>query len=134
MSQRNAEIVRTVLEKASGPDRISGMVRHFSEDVEWETDPTAPEPGTYRGRDAVKTYLEGLSQGFGELRFDVRQLLDLDDDQVFAETTAHGSGGVSGAEVELPWCFIVSLRDGNLARIRSFLDKGRALQAAGLSE
>lgn len=134
MSQDNVEVTRTILATAAGPDRIRGMIEYFAADVEWETDPTAPEPGTYKGRPAVQTYLEGLSQGFGDLRFEVHELRELDDEHVFAETTAHGSGGISGAEVELPWCFLVTLRDGKAARIRSFLDRERALAAVGLRE
>jgi ketosteroid isomerase-like protein len=133
MSLENAEIVRQVLEAATGADRIKHMVEHFDPDVVWETDPNAPEPGTYHGRDSVRTYLEGLSQGFGELRFEIHEMIDLGGNHLLAITTAHGSGGLSGADVELTWCFLAEARDSKLVRIRSFLDRDAAFHAAGLA-
>jgi ketosteroid isomerase-like protein len=46
--------------------------------------------------------------------------------------TARGKG--SGATVDAPTAAILDFRDGEISRIRLYLDQGEALRAAGLSE
>jgi ketosteroid isomerase-like protein len=44
-----------------------------------------------------------------------------------------GRGRTSGVPVDTPFGQVYELRDGKVARFRSFLDHGEALRAAGLS-
>lgn len=75
-------------------------------------------------------------RAFGAFRFDIHEITDLGGDDILAVTTALGRPvGLAGADTQfLNWCLIVTLRDGKVVGIRSFLEKARALEAAGLSE
>ena len=49
---------------------------------------------------------------------------------------AHGDfrGAGSGVPVEVDVTHVFTVRNGRIARIRGFFDRGNALEAAGLSE
>jgi ketosteroid isomerase-like protein len=47
---------------------------------------------------------------------------------------AEGRGRGSGVPVATPHVFVVELRGGKISRVRTYLDHGEALRAAGLSE
>ena len=95
-----------------------------------------PEPGVYTGFDTVRTYLEGFTRAFGMWHIRTHELIDLGGDEVLSVLTV---GGRPLAQTEqetqwLDWAWIVSVREGKITQVRSFLDKDRALEAAGLSE
>jgi ketosteroid isomerase-like protein len=104
--------------------------------VEWHTDPRVPEPGVYKGREAVERYLEGLYESLGDVHLEVKRVESLSDAEVFAQVAAHTGtpGGSERKVVLIDWCFVATLDEGKFTRIRSFLDREEALQAAGLSE
>ena len=135
MSQENVEIARRVLD-AFNSGGVKGLVDAFDPEIVWHTDPHVPEPGVYEGRDTVLAYLEGYIRAFGGLRFDIHDLRDLGEGRVFALTTFSGEPGASssGRTQMLDWAFVANIRKGKVTQIRSFLDKDRALEAAGLSE
>ena len=132
MSRETEAIARRVFEAAARPG-VVGLADLLSEDCEWVTDPNVAEPGVYRGRDQVIAYLEGLRRPFDFLDFDVHSVIDTDKGTLI-ETTTHGRGGLSGADVKLNWSFVVQIRDGLLVRVESFLNRADALEAAGVSE
>jgi ketosteroid isomerase-like protein len=63
-------------------------------------------------------------------------LIDLGGDDALAVTTvtAHPLGATERETQFLDWTFIITLREGKVFRIRSFFDKAKAFEAAGLSE
>jgi ketosteroid isomerase-like protein len=132
MSQADVEFARRALESVSR-HRLARLAEFFDPSVVWETDPAAPEPGTYMGVEAVSIYLEGLSQAFGDLEFEIHDVIETEHG-VLGTTTAHGRGGLSGVNVALPWWFLVTIDDGRITRVRSFLEEESALEAAGLLE
>ncbi len=129
------EIVRRGFE-AFNTEGLSGMERFWDPGIVWHTDPLVPEPGEYSGQEAVRTYLQGFIRAIGAFRVDIHELIDLGGDDVLAVITALGHPlGATDRETQfLNWCFIMTLRDGKTVRIRSFLDKARAFEAAGLRE
>ena len=46
----------------------------------------------------------------------------------------HGRGASSGAVAELELAQIATVRDGQIVRVDNYLDRQKALEAAGLSE
>jgi ketosteroid isomerase-like protein len=132
MSQENVEVARRALESVSS-DRLERLADFLDPSVVWETDPAAPEPGTYEGLAAVKIYLEGLSQAFGELEFVIHDIIETERG-VLGSTTAYGRGGLSQVDVTLPWWFLVTIDNGRITYVRSFLERANALEAAGLRE
>jgi ketosteroid isomerase-like protein len=53
---------------------------------------------------------------------------------VVADTRVSGLGKRSGVPVELQFTVVVSFRNGKIVRVRNFLERPEALEAAGLSE
>jgi ketosteroid isomerase-like protein len=69
-----------------------------------------------------------------ELRFDPKEIIDLDEEQVLvvAHTSGHGRG--SGIEISLDLTHVWTLRDGKVIRLNTYSTKAEALAAVGLSE
>jgi ketosteroid isomerase-like protein len=59
------------------------------------------------------------------------QMIDLDGTTVVVGGTLGGTGSFSGAGVQTPFWHVLELRDGRLARMRLFFDRGQAFEAAG---
>ena len=135
MSQENVEVVRRAFEafNASG---LSAMADFWDPEIVWHTDPLVPEPGVYEGKEAVRAYAEGFLRAFGAWRIEVHDLIDLGGEDVLSVMTALGRPlGQTQQETQfLEWCHINSVRNEKAVRIRSFLDKERAFEAAGLKE
>jgi ketosteroid isomerase-like protein len=134
MSQENVEAVRRSYE-AFNKDGLSGAIAFWDPEIVWHTDPLVPEPGVYTGADAVRTYLEGFIRAFGAWHIDLHEIIDLGGDDVLSLLTIAGRPlGQTAEETQLlDWAWIVSVRDGKTTRVRSFFDKEKALEAAGLS-
>ena len=54
-------------------------------------------------------------------------------DRVFLVATHGGRGRASGAPVEGETAYVYTLREGKVCRVELFSDRGKALEAAGLS-
>jgi ketosteroid isomerase-like protein len=55
-------------------------------------------------------------------------------DQIVSMSRQHGRGASSGVVAELEVAQVATLRDGQIVRIENYLDRTKALKAAGLSE
>jgi ketosteroid isomerase-like protein len=114
-----------------------GDVRAFADlatqDFEWLTSMGAIEGEIFRGREGIETYFANLSNAWEELRLYADEFRDLGERVVWLGHI-RGRGRNSGAHVDAPMGVVADLRGGKTSRIRSYLDHGEALQAAGLSE
>jgi ketosteroid isomerase-like protein len=138
MSEENVEVVRRGYEafNRGGPEAVisEGL---WSPEVVWDFTPTGiPGVGVYSGFDEIKTFFE--EDWFAAFPFDkweavADELID-NGDQVIAVSRQRGRGGTSGVEAELEQTLIVTLREGKVVRIESYLDRDKALEAAGRSE
>ena len=95
-----------------------------------------PGLGTYRGQDEVRKFFE--DDWFSTFPFEEWEVT-LDDvidagDQVVSMSRQHGRGAGSGALAELELAQVSTVRDGQIVRVDNYLDRGKALEAAGLSE
>jgi ketosteroid isomerase-like protein len=135
MSQEKVEVVRRSYQ-AFNENGLVGATEFWDSEIVWHTDPMVPEPGVYTGFDTVRTYLEGFIRAFGAWHVDTRELIDLDGDEVLSVLTVGGRPlGQTDEETQfLDWAWIVSVREGKITHVRSFLDKDRAFEAAGLAE
>jgi len=136
MSEENVEIVRQII-GIFNEDGLSATAEYWTPDIVWHTDPNVPEPGVYEGKREVFAYLRGWNRAFGDsFHLKIHEFIDLGGDDVLVVTTASGHpGGDTKRDTQfLDWTFIITLREGKIAAYRSFFDKARALEAAGLSE
>jgi ketosteroid isomerase-like protein len=102
-------------------------------DFEWLTSMGAIEGEIFRGREGIKTYFANLSNACEELRVYADEFRDLGGRVVWLGRI-RGSGRSSGVHVDAPIGVVADLSDGKVSRIRSYLDHGGALRAAGLAD
>jgi ketosteroid isomerase-like protein len=138
MSEENVEIVRRYFEvfNEGGIEAvISGGF--WSPEVVWDTSPSGiPGIGVYRGYDEIRSFFEDdwfKTFPFEDWEIDVEELIDLGD-QVLVISRQRGRGATSGVGAELEQAHIVTLRDGEVVRAVSYLDREKARKAAGLRE
>jgi ketosteroid isomerase-like protein len=87
----------------------------------------------YRGREArIDAQRRWLAE-WGELWFELEELIDLGD-RVLVVSRMKGSGLSSGAGTEMDCVFIYTVAGGRAIRERFFFDRREAFEAAGLGE
>jgi ketosteroid isomerase-like protein len=136
MSQKNVGAFNRALEAATRRD-FGAMLRELHPDVEWYPAVAAGLAGeatVYRGLEGVR---EGLTRDFfatfDDTHFEFPEVRDLGD-YVLAIGFLHARGTASGIEIESPWAFLVRYEQGQAISVRAYLDVGKALEAAELSE
>ena len=138
MSQENVELNRHAYElfNEGGPGAVisAGI---WSPEIVWDATPSGiPGLGVYRGHDEVRSFFEDdwfKAFPFDEWEVEVDGLID-QGDQVISVCRQRGRGASSGAVAELELVQVATLRDGQVVRIDNYLDRAKALEAAGLSE
>ncbi len=138
MSQENVELARRAFEtfNRGGVDAcVSEGV--WSPEIVWDATLTGiPGLGAYSGHEEVKTFFEEdwfKAFPFEEWEVTLEEVIDVGD-RVIAVARQYGRGATSGAVTELEFAQIYTVRDGEAVRIDSYLDREKALEAAGLSE
>ncbi len=131
MTDRSADLatVRAAF-GAIEAEGIVGFARHFSPAIEWKADESVPEAGTYRGAEAVTSYLGQLADSFSHLRFEVAQIQPLVAERLLVDTVLHGIGEASGATTVRTWSFVMTVRDETILRIESYIDRDQAVAVA----
>jgi ketosteroid isomerase-like protein len=138
MSQENVELTRRAFE-AFNRGGVDACVSEglWSPEIVWDATPSGiPGIGAYRGHEEVKRFFEDdwfRTFPFGEWEVELEEVLDAGD-RVFAMCRQHGRGASSGAVAELELAQIATVRDGQVVRVDSYLDRGKALEAVGLAE
>src|SRR4051794_10938282 len=137
MSQENVEIVRQVFELfREGMERGDAGAwfasEHVAEDIEWITPGVGL--GTYRGRAAFIEFMASWTEDFEAWSFELERLIAAGDDRVVGLFLQTATGRASGVPVELHQGLLYELEGGQIVRIRNYLDRAKALEAAGLSE
>jgi ketosteroid isomerase-like protein len=136
MSEENVEVVRRAYE-ALNRGGVEAVISEglWAPELVWDFSPSGiPGLGVYRGLGEVRTFFE--KDWFGvfpldEWAVEVDELID-HGDQVIATSRQRGRGGTSGVEAELEQAFIVTVRDRQIVRVEAYLDREKALEAAGL--
>jgi ketosteroid isomerase-like protein len=132
MSQ-NVEVVKRLMDAVNRRD-IDAYAEVTTSDFEWFPVFAARVEGdVYRGREGIETFLGEIDEIWDEFLPVPEEYRDLGD-RVLGLGRLKTRGRGSGVPVDSPWGGIYDLRGGKVSRIRTFLDHGEALLAAGLSE
>jgi len=131
MSQQNVERVRRGYD-AWNRGEIEDLLESLHPDVEWLGHPQMPEPGPYRGREAVERWIREFRDVWGEVTATPVEFVDAGDHVIVLVRMA-GRGRGSGAEVAggtdvHVWSFI----DAEICAFRIY-QGGDAAERAGLS-
>jgi len=135
MSQENVETVRQGYEAFNRGD-VEWMVAQLDPEIVWEEAAEVPGSSSYRGIREVRGYLESFAQQWEEIRFEPERILDAEE-QIGALVRMVARGRASGAQVDARLAHLYELREGrgmSVLRVRTFFDREKALEAAGLRE
>jgi ketosteroid isomerase-like protein len=109
---------------------------HYADDVILVVPPaeSAPEPGTFEGKEAVGRWFGNWFQSFDrDYRFELEESRMIGD-QVFIHARHGGRGRTSGIEVRGELSYLYRVRDGKVARVEIYPAREEALEAAGVAE
>ena len=138
MSQENVEVVWRVIDgpkvEVTEPGIPEALVERLDPEVEFEEDPSFPEAGVYRGRSEVLRYFKNFIAEFEQFVFEVEDVKIAGEDGVLLCLRETGRGKGSGAEFDFQSAWLFTVRDDRVVRIRPYLDRAEALEAAGLRE
>jgi ketosteroid isomerase-like protein len=103
-------------------------------DFEWVAAAEMAEQRSYRGREAFVEFMRRWTEDFDGYSIQREELVEAGNDRVVGVFKQSATGRGSGASVELEYALVYDLRDGQLVRIRAFLDRAEALEAARVQE
>jgi hypothetical protein len=133
MSPENVEIVERAVAAINDRD-IEGYLAYCTEDVQLQT-PVTPIEGVYEGSDGVRRYFADVFGAGPDFRITIERLESIGADRVLGFLRLNMSGRASGISLgDIPSTNIWDLAHGKIKRVRIFLDRTEALEAAGLSE
>ena len=133
MAQSNVEIAEILMDAVNRRD-IDTFAGVTTSDFEWFPVFAARVEGDVnRGRGGIETFLGEVDETREEFRPMPEEYRDLGD-RVLALGRLKTRGRASGVPSDSPWGGIYGVRGGKISRIRTYLDHGEALRAAGLSE
>ncbi len=132
MSAERAELVKRGYEAWNSGDR-SWVLEHMSVDVEWNTPPEDPDPGTYRGHEGVETYWEQWRTAVGQLNFKPEDVV-VKGDHVIVTALRSGRGEHSGLQVSDRVIQVFTFEGEKCVRVNEYYDRAKALREIGASE
>ena len=128
MSELDIEVVRDQFEAVNERDFERAM-DHYAEDVVLIV-PVEPNPGTYRGKEAVGRWFGEWFQVFGrDYRFQIDEAREVGE-VIFIHAKHGGHGRSSGVEVRGESSYLYRVRDGKVARVELYWERADALAAA----
>ena len=103
----------------------------YHPEIEWTDPPEIPGGGTHVGVEAVReswqNYLEALEEWSLE-----PQEFSFGDDEIVVHSKVVGKARHTGIPIEVDLFQVWTVREGLIVRHRGFLDRDRALAAAGI--
>jgi ketosteroid isomerase-like protein len=132
VAERDVEVVVDQFEAVNERDFERAM-DHYAEHVVLVVPPaeSAPEPGTFEGKEAVGRWFGNWFQAFGpDYHFELEEARMIGD-QVFIRAAHGGRGRASGVEVHGELSYLYRVKDGKVAHVRIFTSPEEALGEAG---
>ena len=132
MSQENIELAKKGY-AAIGRRDFDAVLDFLDPDIESHNPPEVPEAGVHRGHEAVVRDWAQMDELFDDFSMEVEQFVEAGDELVvFLRYRARARG--SAAVIEAQMAHVLTIRDGKAIRVRQFLSREAALEAAGLAE
>jgi ketosteroid isomerase-like protein len=136
MSHENVALAKRAIEAFARRD-LDAYDDLYAPDLEWfPAGPLALQGegyAGYRGREGLDTYFRDRRRMWEEIRTVAEEFRDLGD-CVLMLGRLQVRVRSSGVTLDSPIGVIYDFRDGEISRMRAYLDHGEALRAAGLSE
>jgi ketosteroid isomerase-like protein len=134
VSQENQEVMRSMYAAfsriAEGGDVAAYVTGHYDPDCEYQP---VEEIDPIHDHDALVRWNERWFEAWEQFGADVDEIIEANDVMVVA-ITVHGRGGESGMEISQRVFHVSEVRNGRIVRMREYLERDQALEAAGLRE
>jgi ketosteroid isomerase-like protein len=129
VSEESVSIVRDCLQ-AYADGGLDAMASFWDDEINWRAIEGAPDDvGEMQGADRLRRYFQEWVDLFEGITNVAEELFDIGDDRVLAVQRAAGRAKLSGAETEIRFAVVYTVRDGKIVRGREYLDHGAALNA-----
>jgi ketosteroid isomerase-like protein len=129
VSDENVTTVRACLEAFAGGG-LDAMAEYWDDEINWRAIEGAPDDvGEMRGSQRLRRYFQEWVDMFEGITNVAEELFDIGDDRVLAVQRAAGRAKLSGAETEIRFAVVYTVRDGRIVRGREYIDRGEALKA-----
>ena len=125
-----ADDVRTLRRAYESPNDgdVEGALAVLDEDAEWCEHSDLPEAGLYRGRDAIRTFLESFLESWEEFHQETEELI-AGSHCVLILLRSRSRGKGSGINVEARYAHLWTMEDGRGVRVDAYFDRDEALRA-----
>jgi ketosteroid isomerase-like protein len=134
MSEENVKVVRTAIEAFDAGD-IEAALEALDPDIEWHATVGGIDEGrVYRGRDEVVQGFVEYFEVWERMEMRAVKFIDAGTEDVVVFHHEVAKGRESGAVVETDTGTVQTVRNGKIIRVRSYMDRRQALEAAGLRE
>jgi ketosteroid isomerase-like protein len=131
MSQENVDVVRRSWQPTS-----SGKLPFELWDAHVRIDnmPEFPIKGPYNGHEGLARWWRDLAEVVEDLRFEVKEVIDLGEGRVLSVQRALGRASHTGIEMDVLWASVFTLREGKIVHAQGYWTPEQALEAAGVRE
>ena len=134
MSQENVEIVRACSEAFMNGDSETALDA-LDPEIEWHATVGGLDEGRVaRGREEVVQGFVDYFEVWEQMEMRAEKFIDAGGEDVVVFHHEVAKGRESGVVVETDTGTVQTVRDGKIVRVRSYMDRNQALEAAGLSE
>jgi ketosteroid isomerase-like protein len=147
MSQENVEVARRLTALTQEGVRSGDLGRAMDEAVaaglisptcEWRGGPRGGDAvvgvGDEVGPEGIVEFIRTWTEDFSDFAIEVEDIVEADENRVVVIQRQTGTGKASGAPVDLRTASILTFDAGQVVLIAIFLNPGKAVEAAGLSE
>ncbi len=133
-SKENMEVVKRAVAAVNDRD-IDSYLARCAADVRMENANVMIE-GAYEGADGIRRFFADVLDTAPDFRITIERLESIGTDRVLGFMRLNLSGRASGINLgsDSPSATLYDFTDGKLKRVRIFLDRQEALEAAGLSQ
>jgi ketosteroid isomerase-like protein len=133
MSQENVEMLRRATDAFNRGD-LDAWFAEFDPEIVWYPFPDEPEPGPFRGLEAVQKMVARWMELFsGSFRSEVEEYIDAGE-YVLVPTRMRGHIAGSTTDVVVDEVYVNKCRDGKIIEVRECRTREEALEAASPSE
>ncbi len=134
MSQENVEVVRAANEAFLSGD-VERALAALDPEIEWHATVGGIDEGrVYNGREEVVQGFADYFEVWERMEMRADEYIDAGGENVVVYHHEVAKGRESGVVVETDTGTVQTVRDGRIVRVRSYMDRAQALEAAGLSE
>ena len=107
---------------------IESALAALDEHAEWSEHSDLPEAGTYRGRDAIRAFLQSFLESWQDFHQETEEVT-AGEGCVLVMLRSRVRGKGSGVAVEARYAHLWTMRDGSGVRVDAYLDREEALRA-----